>query len=159
MGPTGSHRRALLTAGGILSVTGGALAVVGGGIMVRLVVAHRDLFALVGHGVSGGTPGIFLGSFGAVDLIWLIIVGVPFLVLGVVAVVGGVSAIKRKRFGLSLAGAICAMPPLVFAWYFGVGALTEVVSFQAIYGVALIVLGALAVIFVGLGRREFGVRV
>jgi hypothetical protein len=159
MVPTGSHRRASLTAGGILSIAGGAFAVVGGGIMVRLVIAHRDLFALVGHGVSGGTVGIFLGPFGAVDLIWLIIVGVSFLVLGVVAVAGGVSAIRRRSFGLSLAGAVCAVPPLVLAWYFGVGALSEVVVFQAIYGVALIVLGVLAVILVGLGRREFGVQV
>jgi hypothetical protein len=57
----------------------------------------------------------------------------PILVLGVLAVVGGVSAIRRKRFGLSLAGAICAI----------------------ISGL----LGILAIIFVALGKREFGAKV
>jgi apolipoprotein N-acyltransferase len=61
---------------------------------------------------------------------WLIVVGVPLLVLGIIAIAGGVSAIRRKKFGLSLAGAICALPSFI--------------------------LGILAVIFVSLGKREFG---
>ena len=61
--------------------------------------------------------------------IWLIIAG-GLLFLGILAVVGGISAIRRKRFGVSLAGAICAL----------------------ISGI----LGILAVIFVALGKREFG---
>jgi len=55
--------------------------------------------------------------------------GVPLLVLGIIAIVGGVSALRRKSFGLSLAGAICALPSYIF--------------------------GILAVIFVALGKREF----
>ena len=51
-------------------------------------------------------------------------------VLDIVAIIGGISAIKRKRFGLSLAGAVCALPSVI--------------------------LGILAVIFVALGKREFG---
>jgi hypothetical protein len=129
MGSSGSNRSGLLTAGGILSIIGGALEVIGGGIMVGLAIAHRELFRLVGHGVWGGTPGIFLGPFGAVDVIWLIIVGVPIFAVGVVAIMGGVSAIKRKSFGLSLAGAICALPSSIF--------------------------GILAIIFVSLSKGEF----
>ena len=60
------------------------------------------------------------------------IVGVLFLALGVLAVVGGISAIRQKRFGLSLAGAISAL---------GSG-----------------LLGIVAVIFVALGKREFGAK-
>jgi hypothetical protein len=132
MASSGSGRSGLLTAGGILSIIGGALEVIGGGIMVGLAIAHRELFRLVGHGVWGGTPGIFLGPFGAVDLIWLIIVGVPIFALGIVAIVGGVSAIRRKSFGLSLAGAICALPSVI--------------------------LGILAIVFVALVKREFGAK-
>jgi hypothetical protein len=62
--------------------------------------------------------------------IWSIIVGGLLVVLGIIAIVGGISAIRRKSFGLSLAGAICALIPLN-------------------------PLGLLAVIFVSLGRREF----
>ena len=129
MESSGSHGSRLLTAGAILSTIGGALEVIVGGIMVGLVIVHRELFGLVGRAVWGGTPGIFLGPFGAVDLIWLIIVGVPIFALGIVAIIAGVSAIRRKSFGLSLAGAICALPSVI--------------------------LGIPAVIFVALGKREF----
>ena len=61
---------------------------------------------------------------------WLIILAGLLLVLGIIAIAGGVSAIRRRSFGLSLAGAICALIPLN-------------------------PLGLLAVIFVSLGKREF----
>jgi uncharacterized membrane protein YbaN (DUF454 family) len=60
---------------------------------------------------------------------WLIIVGVTLFALGIVAIVGGVSALRRKNFGLSLAGAICALPSMP--------------------------LGILAVIFVSVSNKEF----
>ena len=50
-------------------------------------------------------------------------------VLGIVAIVGGMSAIRRKRFSLSLAGAICALPSVI--------------------------LGVLAIIFVSVSKKEF----
>lgn len=149
MASSDGHRSGLLTAGGVLSIIGGALEVVGGGIMVGLVIAHRELFGLVGHGVWGGTPGIRYSLFGDVDLIWLINVGVPLLVLGVVGIVGGVSAIRRKSFGLSLAGAICALASVIFGLY-----LAGVPS-----ALGSLILGILAVIFVVLGKREFGAKV
>lgn len=129
MESSGSSRGRLLTAGGILSIVGGALEVIGGAIMVGLVIAHRELFRL---GSTTGHPGIYSGLFGFVELTWLIIVGVPIFALGIVAIIGGVSAIRRKIFGLSLAGAICALPSVI--------------------------LGILAVIFVALGKREFGAK-
>jgi hypothetical protein len=60
---------------------------------------------------------------------WLIVVGVALLVLGSVAIAGGVSALRRKSFGLSLVGGICALPSVI--------------------------LGILAVIFVALSKKEF----
>jgi hypothetical protein len=79
------------------------------------------------HVLWGGGPIFF--SMNYVPIRWAIIGGC-IGVLGIVAVVGGISAIRRKRFGLSLAGAICALPSVF--------------------------LGILAVIFVALGKREFG---
>lgn len=69
-----------------------------------------------------------LASMNIVPLRWAI-VGVCLAILGIVAIVGGISAIRRKSFSLSLAGAICARPSTI--------------------------LGILAVIFVALGKREF----
>ena len=62
-----------------------------------------------------------------------LLVSVGNVVLGIIAVIGGISAIKRKWFSISLAG--------------GIGALPSVIP------------GILAVIFVVLGKREFGAKV
>ncbi len=126
MASNGSDRGGLLTAGGILSIVGGAFEVIGGGIMVVLVIGTRILLRLA---LLPFHPGIWFERILAVSPIWLIIVGVPVFALGIVAIVGGVSAIRRKMFGLSLAGAICALPSGI--------------------------LGVLAVIFVSLAKREF----
>ena len=61
------------------------------------------------------------------------IVGLAICVFGLLAVIGGISAVRRKRFGLSLTGAICAVPTVI--------------------------LGILAVVFVATGKREFRARV
>jgi hypothetical protein len=117
----------LLTAGGILSIVAGAFEVIGGVIIAILTIGIRILPML------GRLPfhlGDWFERIIPVLPTWLIIVGVPLLALGIVAIVGGVSAIRRKSFGLSLAGAICALPSHI--------------------------LGILAVIFVSLSKKEFG---
>jgi len=126
MAYNGNDRGGLLSAGGVLSIIVGAFEVIGGGIMVALVSLrmplrlwlHPCLPRFGGACSVAGVP------------IWLIIMGGLLLVLGIIAIVGGFSAIRRKSFGLSLAGAICALIPLNL-------------------------LGLLAVIFVSLGKREF----
>jgi len=119
-------RGGLLSAGGILSIIVGACEVIGGGVMVALVCLRLPLRLWLFQ---------YLTRFGSICSIagvpiWSIIVGGLLFVLGIIAIVGGISAIRRKSFGLSLAGAICALIPLNL-------------------------LGLLAVIFVSLGRREF----
>jgi hypothetical protein len=126
MASNGNSRGGLLTAGGILSIIGGALEVIGGGIMVVLTIRAGILFRLV---LIPFHPGGCLERIMPVIPFWLVIVGVPILVLGIVAIVGGVSALRRKSFGLSLAGAICALPSHI--------------------------LGILAIIFVSLSKKEF----
>jgi hypothetical protein len=125
MASNGNNRGGLLTTGGILSIIGGAFEVIGGGIMVALVSFGIPLRLSL-------LP--FLPRFGgacsmAIVSIGLIIMGGLLLVLGILAIVGGISALRRKSFGLSLAGAICALP--------------------------LKPLGILAVIFISLAKREF----
>ena len=143
MASNGGDRGRLLSAGGVLSIVAGVFEVTGGAIMVGLVIAHRELFRL---GSTTGHPGIYSRLFGFVELIWLIIVGVPLIVLGIIAIVGGVSAIRKRSFGLSLAGAICALPSVIFVLYLA-GAIGALLS---------VILGILAVIFVVLGKIEFG---
>ena len=119
MGSNGNSRGKLLTAGGVLSICAGLLEIVSG---VSLVVSPEFLSGIRDQ-IIYLLPEL-LSTY----------MGVPFLVLGIIAIVGGVSALRRKSFGLSLAGAICTLPAPGFV----IGAI-------------------LAVIFVAEGKREFGV--
>ena len=74
--------------------------------------------------VLGGIGGVFIGMG------WLGAIGAPLIILGIVAIVGGVYALRRRLWGLALAGSICT---LVGPW----------------------LLGILAIIFVILGKGEF----
>jgi hypothetical protein len=96
------------TTAGILSIIAGAI-----GVIVGIVVA---------------TAGSILGAF--IGIGWLSPIGAPLIILGIIAIIGGVYALKRRVWGLALAGAICALvgPPI---------------------------LGILAIIFVSLGKGEF----
>jgi len=141
MASDGANRRGLLTAGGILSIVAG-VSLISGGVLVVVV--------LLGYIWRGG---YFAGGIAADMLLWFVpllrylpadllqpfginvftlveIIGVCAGVVGIIALAGGISSIRRKSFGLSLAGAICAIPSVPS--------------------------GILAVIFVALGKREFG---
>ena len=126
MASNGNGRGGLLTAGGVLSIIAGAFEVIGGMIMVVLPMGIRILLRLA---LLPFHPGGWFERIIPVIPTWLIIVGVPILALGIIAIIGGVSALRRKSFGLSLAGAICALPSHI--------------------------LGILAIIFVSLSKKEF----
>ena len=122
----GDDRGGLLSAGGVLSIIVGALEVIGGGVVMALACVEMPLrpWLLPCLPRFGGTCSVADVS------ICSIIVGGVLVVMGIIAIAGGFSAIRRKSFGLSLAGAICALIPFN-------------------------ILGLLAVVFVSLGRREF----
>jgi hypothetical protein len=126
MASNGSSRSGLLTAGGVLSIIAGALEVIGGLVIAGLTIGIGILGRLAPIPFQ---PGDWGGHIVPFIPFWLIIVGVPIFALGVVAIVGGVSALRRRSFGLALAGAICALPSNI--------------------------LGILAIIFVSLSKKEF----
>lgn len=72
--------------------------------------------------------GFVAGIFG---LGWLSAICVPLIVIGIIAITGGVCALARKAWGMALTGSIFA---LIGPWF---------------------ILGILAIIFVSLGKREF----
>jgi hypothetical protein len=135
MASNGDSKGGLLTAGGILSIVGGAFRVIRGvGIAVLCATGWLtkigELPFFQDHGLPFGAE-----SVPGVILTWLsvngIVIGIILGVLGIVSIAGGISAIRRSSFGLSLAGAICAFVPFNL-------------------------LGLLAIIFVSLSKREFG---
>jgi len=96
------------TTAGILSIIAGAIATIAG-IVIAVV----------------GSIGWFFG------IPWVSAIGAPSIILGIIAIVGGSYALKRRVWGLALAGSICA---LIGPWA---------------------ILGLLSIIFVSLGKGEF----
>ena len=126
MASNGNSKSELLTAGGVLSIIGGVLELIGGGIVVGIGIEYimRGPFLLI-----PGTQwfqGVFVVSEWPAEII---IVGIIILALGAIGIAGGISALNRKSFGLSLAGAICILPTVI--------------------------LGILAVIFVAVSKEKF----
>jgi hypothetical protein len=121
-------RSGLLDAGGILSISGGVVELTAGGIVLGIVgrIMIGGPLPTVPH--IPWMPGL------EIQLVFFparfIILGILILVLGGIGIAGGISAVRRKSFGLSFVGAICTLPTVLF--------------------------GILAVIFVALSKREFG---
>ena len=127
-------RGGLLSAGGVLSIIVGAFEVIGGTMLVSvtmlgcLPLGFSLCPALRGPEIASNPNMASLGLCSSTPL-YMTIVGAIFVVLGILAIAGGVSAVRRRSFSLSLAGAICTLPSIFF--------------------------GILALIFVSLAREEF----
>jgi hypothetical protein len=99
-----------------MPVTAGILTIIAGVVdfLVGLIVGA------IGH-TFGFITGVWgLGAF-----------GMPHIILGIIAVIGGVFALQRKAWLMALIGAICAL-----MW-------------------PLSLFGILAIIFVALSQKEF----
>ena len=137
MSSNGNSKGGLLTAGGILSIVAGILQINTGGGLIGCCLSGSFIedFPLSITFLPGFWPILNqhilrLFSLDYVPTGWVIMGGF-YIILGIIALVGGISAVRRKRFGLSLAGAICAL----------------------LSGL----MGILAIIFVALRKREFEV--
>lgn len=94
------------TTAAILSIIAGALQVIGG-----IVV-----------GVIGGT----IAGLAEIPMVTTIFaaIAIPLIIIGIVAIVGGIYALRRRIWGLALAGAICA---LIGPWFLGIPAIIFVI--------------------------------
>lgn len=99
-------RKGMRKAGGILTIVGGIIMLVGGTFAAGIPLALIPL-STAPAGVAGG-----------------------FIALGVFTLIGGIYAIRGRKWGLALAGAICAAFPAAPA-------------------------GALAIVFISITKREF----
>ena len=139
MESNGNNRGGLLSAGGVLSIILGICQVTGG-LLLGVTVLFPEWSMYIQEILGPLGPLVlfipflrgFLWQFimyGFFESLGLVLFATCAGVLGIVAIVGGISAIRRNIFGLSLAGAICTIPSGIF--------------------------GLLAVTFVALGKREF----
>jgi hypothetical protein len=88
---------------GVLSLTAAAAFLIGS---VALGWAAVD--------ITGWVPGMDI-AFGVTGMLALV-----FLAAGVVALIGGVCAIQRRRWGWALAGAFCALLPTLIVGFVAV---------------------------------------
>jgi len=146
MESNGGRRRRILTAGGILCIVGGTYAVICVGMAMDITIANIECLSSVDTLRCGCYAGIIRS---------LITVASVFA-LGVVTIVGGVSAMRRKKFNLSLAGAICfaLTPPVAFNESFSESFFSKYLA-ELVWVWGWMILGILAVIFVVLGKRKF----
>ena len=113
------------TTAGILTIIAGAVGI-GAGAVVALLGGLMGLGGTIAGGLGEPAIGLLLGGLAGI----IGIIGAGLIGLGVVAIIGGVFALRRRRWGLALAGTICAIP-------------------------CSSVLGILAIIFVAMGKKEF----
>jgi hypothetical protein len=66
---------------------------------------------LVAFGLAIATIGVLTGEEEKDAVVVLLAIAVPVAVLGIVAVTGGIFALVKKNWGMSLAGAIAAVLP------------------------------------------------
>jgi hypothetical protein len=103
------------TTAGVLGIIAGIVGVVFGIVLAALGTTGGGILAIFGLPALGG---IVAGA-----------AAIP-LILGIVAILGSIQALARRRWGLALAGSICS---LFCVWFLGIP----------------------AIIFVILGKREF----
>ncbi len=108
--------------------TGGILCIIAGVINILLGLAVAVVLA--GAGVLLGMELVALPPELA-GTSWLGVLGVPLVVLGIVSIVGGAHALKRRLWGFALAGAICS-----------------IMAGNLLYG-------TLAIIFISVSKSEF----
>jgi hypothetical protein len=100
--------------GGILSIISGAIGVLGAIVLLFFTTLFGAIFTDPYFGISDGTEVLPLiaAVYGAI--------GVVLLIFSVVAIIGGVYALKKRLWGMALAGAICG---LLSFWPTGIAAI------------------------------------
>ncbi len=91
--------------GGILSIISGVVSLFGALFLLLLFFAYYAASGIAGTGLSVNAAGVAIFT--------------PVLIFSILAIVGGVCALKRRLWGLAMAGAICAILT-VLAWALGV---------------------------------------
>jgi hypothetical protein len=89
------------TVAGILDMTAGVFALVGG---VPLLV-----LAVGGAAVLGSVPDADANRVAILPVVLFLPLAVLAFVTGIVAVVGGIAALNRRRWGLAVVGAVAAV--------------------------------------------------
>ena len=95
------------TTAGILTIVAGASEILGG-----IVLTFLGALWSAGYLHRAGNVATF-------PTVILLVFGLLLIVIGIIAIAGGISALHRKRWGFALAGAILALASLILIFIFG----------------------------------------
>jgi hypothetical protein len=96
---------------GILDIISGTLTLIGGLI---LILTGGISYAIISKSIDVGEEFLML-----VPVIFIVIAS-SIIVIGILAIIGGIFALRNKIWGLALAGSIAAIIPL---WPLGIAAI------------------------------------
>ena len=104
--------------GGVLSIVSGAFGIFGLAGALFSLYMFRLMFSETFIPYGSGPPAEFFTVITIIYATW----GLLFALIGVLGVVGGIFALKKKRWGLALAGSIagtvtffpCGIPAIIF---------------------------------------------
>ena len=103
------------TSAAVLELVAGALHLVAGVVVM-----------LVSGALAAGLEIAGISDFSAVVSVPVVaFIGIPLLLLGISALIGGICTLQGKHWGFALFGAICSIPPL--AGFLGIVAIVLVV--------------------------------
>ena len=106
------------TVSGILSIISGGLSL----LFSVFTVLGLGLFLTADYWDSfGNFGGPNESAFNAILIFFVL----PYIIISLVAIIGGVFSIRRRLWGLALAGAICAFFS-IWGWALGIGAIVLV---------------------------------
>jgi len=116
MASNGNSRGKSLAAGGILSIVVGIFQINNGAMLVAYFFGTGLQYTPAWQ-ILPFLPGLWFHFWqipipaivGWRPSFEYVATGVPLLILGIVAIAGGISAVRRKSFGLSLVGAVYAL--------------------------------------------------
>ncbi|MFC1846408.1 hypothetical protein ACFLYM_03200 [Chloroflexota bacterium] len=100
------------TVAGILSIVAGALSA----ILWFFLILGILMFAISSRTSSFDIP---VDAPANIVMLLVILISIPFLIICILAIVGGVYTLKRKIWGLALAGSIAA---IIISWPLGIAA-------------------------------------
>jgi hypothetical protein len=97
------------TTGGILSIICGALNIIGGIVFIIIGIVTE-----IARNFAPKMPPVVL-------LVIFVVVGIITLILGIISLIGGIYALRRKLWGMALAGSITSV--FNCFWYLGVASI------------------------------------
>jgi len=120
---------------GAMGIAGGITAIVVGGFVGQLGGLSAEISDALNEWAGMWVPEVtdlqsLIAEVSGISSAILMAIGIVLLVCAIIALIGGIYALKRRKWGLALAGSILALPS---------GG----------------ILGILAIIFVSLGKKEF----